>query len=254
MRVLIDRYPFAEQTKDRAWDERGVWRARWISTPEPFQPPVVLAFRNRFTVKQDETVRVHVSADERYELYLDGKRIGRGPERGDRHHWFFETYDLPLPAGEHVLVARVWVLGDLAPIAQMTQPPQGFVLCPQQPEWDDALATGVAQWEVKRLDGFHLFSSLGGWFTGAMLKVDGNQVPWGFERGEGDGWQPAESLAHANSMHRGDRLPEHVLQPATLLPMMERAWQEHRCASWRTCRQRAPRTSPFALPNTSPRR
>lgn len=225
MRVLIDSYPFAEQTKDRPWDERGVWRARWISTPEPFQPPVVLAFRNRFTVKRDGTVRVHVSADERYELYLDGKRIGRGPERGDRHHWFFETYDLLLPAGEHVLVARVWVLGDLAPIAQMTQPPQGFVLCPQEPQWDDTLATGVAQWEVKRLDGFHLFSSLGGWFTGAMLKVDGNHAPWGFERGEGDGWQPAKALAHANSMHRGDRLPEHVLQPSTLLPMMERAWQ-----------------------------
>lgn len=225
MRVLIDSYPFAEQTKDRSWDERGVWRARWISSPEPLQPPVVLAFRNRFTVKQDETVRVHVSADERYELYLDGKRIGRGPERGDRHHWFFETYDLPLTPGEHVLVARVWVLGDLAPIAQMTQPPQGFVLCPQEPEWDDTLATGVAPWEVKRLDGFHLFSSLGGWFTGAMLKVDGNLVPWGFERGEGDGWQPAQALAHANSMHRGDRLPEHVLQPATLLPLMERAWQ-----------------------------
>ncbi|GIV20046.1 MAG: hypothetical protein KatS3mg023_1797 [Armatimonadota bacterium] len=225
MRVLIDSYPFAEQTKDRPWDERGVWRARWIGHPEPLQPPVVLAFRNRFTVKQEETVRVHVSADERYELYLDGKRIGRGPERGDRHHWFFETYDLPLPAGEHVLVARVWVLGELAPIAQMTQPPQGFVLCPQQTEWDALLATGVAQWEVKQLDGFQPFSSLGGWFTGAMLKVDGSRVPWGFERGKGDGWQPARALAHANSMHRGDRLPEHVLQPATLLPMIERAWQ-----------------------------
>ncbi|GBC96474.1 hypothetical protein HRbin16_02278 [bacterium HR16] len=225
MRVLIDGYPFAEQTKSRPWDERGVWRARWIGYPEPLQPPVVLAFRNRFTVKRDETVRVHVSADERYELYLDGKRIGRGPERGDRHHWFFETYDLSLTAGEHVLVARVWVLGDLAPIAQMTQPPQGFVLCPQEPDWDDALATGVASWEVKDLDGFLLFSPLGGWFTGAMLKVDGNLVPWGFERGEGDGWQPAQALVHANSMHRGDRLPEHVLQPATLPAMMERVWQ-----------------------------
>ncbi|MDW8321076.1 MAG: alpha-L-rhamnosidase C-terminal domain-containing protein [Armatimonadota bacterium] len=225
MRVVIEDYPFAEQTEDRPWDERGVWRARWIGINEPPPPPYVLAFRNRFAVPQDVTVRVHVSADERYELYLDGKRIGRGPERGDRHHWFFETYDLSLAAGEHVLTARVWVLGELAPIAQMTQPPQGFVLCPQEPEWDSLLATGVAPWEVKRLDGFQLFSSLGGWFTGAMLKVDGNRVPWGFENGEGEGWQPAQGLTHANSMHRGDRLPEHVLQPAILLPMIERPWQ-----------------------------
>jgi len=225
MRVLIDGYPFAEQTKDRPWDERGVWRAYWTGYPEPLPPPYVLAFRNRFRVKRNETVRVHVSADERYELYLDGRRIGRGPERGDRHHWFFETYDLSLAPGEHMLVARVWVLGDLAPIAQMTQPPQGFVLCPQEPEWDKSLATGVAQWEVKKLEGFLPFSPLGGWFTGAMLKVDGCRVPWGIERGEGDGWQPAKALARANSMHRGDRLPEHVLQPATLPPMMERSWQ-----------------------------
>jgi len=176
MRVYIEGYPFAEQTKHLPWDERGIWRARWITHPEPLQPPYVLAFRNRFRVEQDETVRIHVSADERYELYLDGERIGRGPERGDRHHWFFETYDLPLTAGEHVLVARVWVLGELAPIAQMSLSPQGLVLCPQQPDWDSLLATGSAEWEVKQLHGFTPFSTLGTWFTGAMLHVDGNLV------------------------------------------------------------------------------
>ncbi len=228
MRVSIEGYPFAEQTKDRPWDERGIWRSRWIAHPEPPEPPYVLAFRNQFRVEQDETVRIHVSADERYELYLDGERIGRGPERGDRHHWFFETYDLPLTAGEHVLVARVWVLGELAPIAQMTLRPQGFVLCPQLPEWDNALATGVAVWEVKRVQGFTPFSAFGRWFTGATLHVNGNLVEWGFERGAGEGWVPARALQHAISMHRGDRLPEHVLQPATLPPMMERAWQNAR--------------------------
>jgi len=228
MRVYIEGYPFAEQTKHLPWDERGIWRARWITHPEPLQPPYVLAFRNRFRVEQDETVRIHVSADERYELYLDGERIGRGPERGDRHHWFFETYDLPLTAGEHVLVARVWVLGELAPIAQMSLSPQGLVLCPQQPDWDSLLATGSADWEVKQLHGFTPFSTLGTWFTGAMLHVDGNLVEWGFERGEGDGWLPARDVQPAISMHRGDRLPEHVLQPASLPSMMERIWQSAR--------------------------
>lgn len=224
MRIVITEEPFAESQRSRRWDEQGIWAARWIAHPEPPQPPYALAFRRRFDVKQQETVRIHVTADERYELYLDGERIGRGPERGDRHHWFFESYDLTLTPGEHVLVARVWVLGDLAPIAQMTLPPQGFALCPQEERWSEALATGVANWEVKKLDGFTLFSAFGGWFTGATLRVDGHQVPWGFERGEGNDWQPACALQHAISYHRGDRLPEHVLQPATLLPIIERPW------------------------------
>lgn len=51
-------------------------------------------------------VRLHVSGDERYELWIDGARCGRGPERGDRTIWRFETYDLELTAGEHLLTAR----------------------------------------------------------------------------------------------------------------------------------------------------
>lgn len=225
MRIWMERYPFAEQAKSRSWDDRGLWRAYWIGAPEPLTPPYVLAFRRRFSVQQAQTVRVHVSADERYELYLDGVRIGRGPERGDRHHWFFETYDLALSPGEHMLVARVWVLGELAPMAQMTLPPQGFLLCPQEPEWDETLATGVAEWQVKLLEGFHLHAYREGWFTGALLHVDGAQVPWGFERGEGEGWSPARRLLQANSLHRGDRLPERVLQPAMLPAMYEQLWQ-----------------------------
>lgn len=225
MRVSVQSYPFAERNKGRLWDERGIWQAKWITGAEPLQPPYALAFRNRFAVQTEETVRIHVTADERYELYLDGRRIGRGPERSDRHHWFFETYDLTLTPGEHVLVARVWVLGDLSPVAQMSLPPQGLVVCADDPKWEEVLNTCTARWEYKRLDGFDMDPAFGGWFTGATLKVDGTRVPWGWERGEGEGWQTAAARQHAISYHRGDRLPEHVLEPASLPPMLERPWQ-----------------------------
>jgi hypothetical protein len=48
------------------------------------------------------TVRIHVSADERYELWLDGVREGRGSERGDARNWFFESYDLALTRATNV--------------------------------------------------------------------------------------------------------------------------------------------------------
>jgi len=79
---------------------------------------------------------IHVSADERYELFLDGERVGRGPERGDPSHWYYETYQLDLKAGAHVLAARVWSLGPQAPLAQMSVRP-GFLLCTEDP-WHTA--------------------------------------------------------------------------------------------------------------------
>src|SRR5688500_7284149 len=100
MRTLIDYAPFFDITK--FWAERGRWPAKWVNHPKADGTgPIVLAFKREFTIDAPKTVRVHVSADERYELYLDGQRIGRGPERGDRLNWFFETYDLNLSAGAH---------------------------------------------------------------------------------------------------------------------------------------------------------
>ena len=108
MRTLISCDPFAPRDANVSWGKRGQWPARWIGAGE-IAPPLVAAYLCRFAVAAAQTVRVHVSADERYELFLDGARIGRGPERGHLERWFFETYDLDLSAGEHLLVARVWV-------------------------------------------------------------------------------------------------------------------------------------------------
>lgn len=107
MRTIVDEHPFVDLTK--FWGERGRWPAKWIAHPRADgTAAVVQALRRTFTLDRPRTIRVHVSADERYELYLDGQRIGRGPERGDRLNWFFETYDLDVPAGQHTLVARAW--------------------------------------------------------------------------------------------------------------------------------------------------
>src|SRR5690606_30497077 len=94
------------------------------------QTPIVAAYRLRFTLDAAARVRAHVSADERYELFLDGARIGRGSERGSPDLWFFETYDLDLAPGEHTLVAQVWSLGALGPEAQMSVR-HGFLFAPE---------------------------------------------------------------------------------------------------------------------------
>ena len=39
-------------------------------------------------------LRIHVSADEPFELFVDGHRIARGPDRSDVQHWCYATHAL----------------------------------------------------------------------------------------------------------------------------------------------------------------
>jgi alpha-L-rhamnosidase len=226
MRQLLDHDPFRHLALNGRWYTRGLWPCSWIGTPEPLAPPFVAAYRRRFTLDHDATIRVHVSADERYELFLDGERVGRGPERGEPRHWRFETYDLPLAAGEHVLVARVWSLGEQAPGAQMAVAP-GFLLAPQDEALLPLLGTGHAPWEVKQLEGYGfapiVWPGAYVYFAiGAQFVVDGTRFPWGFERGAGEGWQPARVVAPAASTARPEYTPVRLLAPAQLPAPLDR--------------------------------
>lgn len=222
MRALIDVAPFAASTTSTDWGARGTWPGHWIACRDADQPPFVAAYRLRFTLDTPETIRLHVSADERYELWLDGERVGRGPERGDVRHWFFETYDLSLAPGEHLLAARVWALGELAPLAQISLRP-GLLVCPDDARWLDLLATGRAPWQARQLHGYSWTPPMAAFAVGHRCVVDGAQFDWGWERGAGDGWLPPRVLHPGYSAAaRNEVQPyEHLLLPATLPPMLD---------------------------------
>jgi hypothetical protein len=182
MRVLIKDDPYRGCNPDAKNAQRGQWPCKWVAYADAAAPPFVTAYRLHFEAPQEATVRVHVSADERYELFLDGERIARGSERGDADNWFFETYDIPLSAGAHRLVARVWSMGDEegagAPYAQMSVYP-GFLFSPQDEEWIRVLGTGVAPWEARLLGGYEFRKPITNWGTGYNLRIDGAKFSWG---------------------------------------------------------------------------
>src|SRR5688500_13134588 len=72
------------------------WKAFWIALPnEPAKEYGVYNFRKSFAVAEKPTsFIVHVSADNRYKLFVNGKLASHGPARGDLYHWNFETVDL----------------------------------------------------------------------------------------------------------------------------------------------------------------
>ena len=160
-----------------------------LSCPTAPWPPSWRRTGCRFSLPTGATARIHVSADERYTLYLDGQRLGRGPERGDAHAWFYDTYDLALDAGEHLLLAQVWRLGQLAPLAQVSTAP-GFLLA-AEPPFATLLNTGSAAWETRTLEGYSFAppeqNVATPWFVGPNQTTDAALVDWLAERGHGAG-------------------------------------------------------------------
>ena len=224
MRTLISVDPLIDSFDNAYNFDASPWPAKWIGPGEHASPgPGVLAFRRTFTVKSSTTVRLHVTADQRYQLLLDGTRIGAGSERGDLNNWFYETYDVPLTAGRHVLVAQVWWLGDHAPIAQISAR-SAFLLLAEGP-LNDQLSTGVATWDVAEVKGYSFTSGdvPGAFGVGARTHIDGTQFPWGVERGVASiDWHEASVIGPAAIKRvRGEAATPWKLRPAILPEMAE---------------------------------
>jgi len=146
--------------------------------------------------------------------------IGRGSERGAPDHWFYETYDLALEPGEHMIVAQVWSLGaDLAANVQM-RAHHGFLFAPEG-EWTERLGTGFAAWEAKILPGYRFLDKNPSHWRHAPAEIDGARFAWGFERGQGEGWSPTRHLNRAiGRLVDWAFYRSHRLIPAMLPPML----------------------------------
>lgn len=173
------------------------WNCHWIA-PQTYDPDAASVFAYRLTVEHTGDVRIHVSADQRYILFLDGKRIGRGPERGDLRHWMYESYDLSL-RGKHTLVAITWWISPTSPTppaeAQLTARP-AFMLNAQG-DAAERFSTGVAPWSVRTIDGVRFVSAhtTHGYFAvDPRVQIDGFAFPWGIESGAGEGWSEPRKL------------------------------------------------------------
>lgn len=107
------------------------WRAHYAWTPERGGPGLsVRFFRRVFNASADtKSLRVHVSADSRYRLWLNGQHVGFGPAKGSLARYHFETYDLAplLRPGLNVLTAEVRWFGEHSPVSEVHAPVPGFL-------------------------------------------------------------------------------------------------------------------------------
>lgn len=212
--------PFPPATTGAPWEGRGEWPARWIHLPGDPQPPWVAGFICIAEVPESGwSGQLHVSADERFELYLNGQRILSGPERGGPVFTAFETFDIELPPGRHVLAAKVWALGKLAPWAQISVKP-GLIVAASDAVGQSLFATGFATWSAGVLAGYSFRSGqdmLGQHFgVGPSFDLDARAYPWEWPTTPPD-FAPATPGEHGTSGHViYSRWKQHLLRPAKL--------------------------------------
>ena len=87
------------------------WDSKWVTCQDiPEADYAVVMFRRTFSLpEKPERFVVHVSADNRYKLYVNGKYASMGPQLSDWRHWRYETIDIApyLQQGENVIAAEV---------------------------------------------------------------------------------------------------------------------------------------------------
>ena len=178
----------AQQTKHHDWAAER-WKAQWIAFPGTPQRDTGI-FHFRKTVELGELPKqfvVHVSADNRFVLFVNGARVGEGPASSDLPHWKYETFDLRpfLKQGSNLIAATVWNFGTLAPVAQMFSR-AGFLLQGDTPVEEIANTDGT--WGVDIEEGHQVSRTdfmglLKVYYAGSPGEIiDGRKYDWDWNK------------------------------------------------------------------------
>ena len=215
---------FADETEAVAASDRWqktIWDARWIASGEVSEGEFeAYRFRKTFPLERvPSRFVINISADPRYELFVNGRRVHRGPARGTLQNWCYETLDIApyLKEGDNVIAATVWNYGRWSGGAQVS------------------LCTGlIVQGETERESAVDTDSSWKSRYDRSLapslvylqdvepgLIVDGNRYPWGWEQpGYDDSRWPSAVETEPGRPALACRGQVRALVPRTI-PLME---------------------------------
>jgi len=204
-------------------DPPVAWKAEWIAAADgPVRDFDVVYFRKTLTLNAvPSRFVVDVSADTRFELHVNGQRVGAGPALGDVHHWRYEVFDLApfLHAGENRIAAMVWNFGTKAAVAQISSR-TAFLLSAEDAA-NAAVDTGKG-WEASHEAGRSLDSlTVQGYYAAGPPEVmDGRKMSWDWDGAGASGtWTAARSLGHAAMREAQDSPTPWMLVKDELPPM-----------------------------------
>ena len=209
------------------------WSAQWIACPgAPQRDAGVFHFRKTIDLTDlSKEFVVHVSADNRFILFVNATRIGEGPASSDLSHWKYETFDLRpfLHTGKNEIGATVWNFGTQAPLGQMTSR-MGFIL--QGDGEAEQIANTDDSWEAEIENGHEAsatdFMSLLRWYYAGPPGeiIDGRRYDWDWNRapvaseGRPTAWRKATMLGKGAARESSDSRTIWMFEPDPL-PRME---------------------------------
>ncbi|WP_077620282.1 family 78 glycoside hydrolase catalytic domain [Bacillus sinesaloumensis] len=111
-----------------------LWDASWIWNEIPeYTPNIYNEFRKTFHVKYKTNVtsaKISISANQEYILYINEKKIGRGPSPSDNNWKYYDTYDVTayiIEGQENIVSILVYNFGTKEIVTQQYQGPGGVI-------------------------------------------------------------------------------------------------------------------------------
>ena len=201
------------------------WNANWIAAPNDSGNEYgVYYFRKNIDLAaKPASFIIHVSADNRYKLYVNGTLVSLGPARGDTYFWNYETVDLApyLTAGKNVVSALVYNEAEKRPEAQITVR-TAFIV--QGNSSNEEILNTNTTWKCTRDRGY---GPIPGFFfaasTGELVDMNQSVKGWTAVDFDDSSWPLAANLfqGHAKGLSDGFGW---MLVPSSL-PQMEMTYQ-----------------------------
>jgi alpha-L-rhamnosidase len=232
--VLISTIKTSAQSTDKLNPDllSNQWQSKWITYPGISGTEFgVYLFRKTFTINSEvKQFIIHVSADNRYKLYVNETYACCGPARGSLLKWNFESIDIAsfLKKGKNVITAIVWNFAGYRPAAQISSE-TGFIL--QGDTKVESIINTNNDWRVFHDSAYTpLPVNINQYYVaGPGEKFDCKIHPWNWMQTDfnDSSWNKAKELENGrplNSFREYGEPANHVLQPREI-PFMEEKLQ-----------------------------
>jgi len=217
-------------TFNTSWDqERHSWEANWITHPTASVLDYgVFLFRNEFRLEQaPESLLVHLSADNRYKLWVNGQMVTTGPAKGSFNYWRYESIDLGpwLVEGNNVLAVEVFNLGEERPAAMFSRQ-TAFIFQSDKGVGGDVELNTPGTWRVSENKAYSPITvsgdDVGGYYVaGPTDRFQGDLYPWGWKQAGFDAANWSDSRSVGKGVGRGYMHGVNWMLVPRNIPLME---------------------------------
>lgn len=183
------------------------WSANWICHPTgPYRDYGIFLFRKVLQLEtKPEKFVIHVTADNFYNLFINGTKVSKGPAKSSLGNWEFESIDIApfLKTGENVISAIVCNYGVHSPVWQLSY--QAGFLIQGNSEMEQVINSNET-WKCFHCTAYSPITYKWGDFPGFYAlgpgdRLDGNLMPWQWRSVSfnDQDWHPAKVIGKGNT-------------------------------------------------------